>query len=723
MIRVSGFEFALFFLFSFFEVCSQQKIAVDDFSINNTFQAKSVTGINWMKNGKYYTSLVENKIIKYNIMTGLPVETIIDGKTFPALEINSYSFSDDENKILLASEVKNIYRRSFVAEYFVYDLSTKNLTKLSSNGKQSYASFSPDGSKIAFVRANNIYYVSLSDMKEVSVTEDGKFNSIINGTTDWVYEEEFSFVEGFYWSPDGKKIAFYRFNETDVKEYNLQVWGKKSYPVDYRFKYPKAGEANSQVEIWIYNVESKLKVKADLGPENDIYVPRVTWTNNAELLSVRKMNRLQNKLELLHVDAMTGSSRIVLTEKSETYIDIEFVDELIYLKDGKHFIATSESSGYKQVYVYSMAGKLVRQVTSGDFEVINILGLDEKASILYYVSTEPSPIERQFYAIQLDGKRKIKLSRTEGQHTIDISTDFQFYIDHHSSGEQPVVASLYQTKGNKLIKILEKNEQLIEQVRKFNVVKKEFFTFSNSSGDELNGFFLKPYNFIAGKKYPLVIYQYSGPGSQNVGNNWAGNHFYFHQLLTQHDFIVAVIDPRGTGGKGEKFKKSTYKQLGKYELEDIIQAATYFSSLPFIDPERLAIWGWSYGGFMSALAMTKGAGIFKLGIAVSPVTNWRFYDTVYTERYLQTPQLNPEGYDSNSPVTYADKLQGKFLLIHGTGDDNVHFQNTVVFQNALIHAGKQFSSFYYPDKHHGIMGGKVRRHLYTQMFEFIQQNL
>jgi dipeptidyl-peptidase 4 len=714
---------ALFLVLSSQLANGQKEISIDDFSTNNTFQAKAVSGINWMKDGKFYTSLVDNRIVKYNVTTGEEVEVIFDAKSFPSLQISYYLFSGNESKILIASELKNIYRRSFVADYFVYDVPTKNLKKLSSNGKQSYAAFSPDGTLVAFVRANNLFYVSLSDMSETQVTDDGKFNYIINGTTDWVYEEEFSFVDGFYWSPDGKKLAYYRFNETDVKEYNMQVWGKKSYPADYRFKYPKAGESNSVVEIWVYNLETKVKTKCDIGTEKDIYIPRVKWTNDPELLSVMRLNRLQNHLELLHVNARTGESKVILEEKSETYIDVEFVDDLIYLKDGKHFIATSESSGYKHLYLYGMDGVKKVQITSGAFEVSAVLGVDEKLRTLYYTSTEVSPLERHFYSTQLDGKRKSRLTYAEGTHSINLSSDYQFYIDHYTTGVQPAVASLYHTKGNKLIKVLEKNEELVAKLKEYRIVKKEFFSFRNTNGDELHGYFIKPRSFIAGKKYPVVLFQYSGPGSQNVSNNWAGNHFFFHQFLAQNDYVVAVVDPRGTGAKGEKFKKSTYKQLGKYELEDLLESAKYFAGLPFVDSGRLAIWGWSYGGYMASLAMTKGAGVFKVGIAVSPVTNWRFYDTVYTERYLQTPQLNGPGYDDNSPITHADKLAGKFLLIHGTGDDNVHFQNTVLFQNALIHAGKQFQSFFYPDKHHGIPGPKSRHHLYTQLFEFIKANL
>lgn len=711
----------------FFACCitgyAQKQITVEDFTTKNTFPQKTVRGINWMKDGKFYSTLENNKVVKYNITTGQPVETLVDGSTLnPKIDIQDYSFSADEKKLLLSTDFQSIYRRSFTANYFIYDLAGKSVKPLSAKGKQSYAAFSTDGSKVAFVRENNLFYVTLSDMNEVQVTDDGEFNHIINGTTDWVYEEEFSFVDGFYWSPDGKKLAYYRFDESAVREYNLQRWGKTLYPTDYRFKYPKAGEANSTVEIWIYNLDSKQKVKADIGTEKDIYIPRVKWTADANILSIRKLNRLQNNLDILHTNASTGASTVVLNEKSETFIDLEFTDDLIYLADGKQFIYTTERDGYKHLYLYGMDGKLVKQITQGSFEVSQLIGFDEKTKTLYYTSTEVSPLERHFYAITLNGK-KTKLSQAPGMHTINMSSDFQFYIDYYTTAAHPTVVSLYKTKGNALQKVLEDNGSLAKVLDEYGFAAKEFFAFKTVDGTALNGYMLKPKNFDASKQYPVLVYQYSGPGSQNVNNLWGGSHFFFHQMLVQKGYIVAVIDSRGTGGRGEQFKKLTYKQLGKYELEDHIAGAKFLSTLEYVDDSRIGIWGWSYGGYMSSLAMTKGAGTFKMGIAVAPVTNWRFYDTIYTERYLQTPQLNASGYDDNSPSTYANKLQGNFLLIHGTGDDNVHFQNSVVLEDALINAGKQFTSFYYPDKHHGIQGAQTKYHLYTLMLNYVQENL
>jgi dipeptidyl-peptidase 4 len=719
---------ALLFISLLMSVSSfaQKQITVDDFTIRPTFSQKSVYGINWMKDGKFYSSQDENKIVKYNVTTGQPVETIFDGDaTSPKIALQDYEMSSDEKKIILMTERESIYRRSFKAEYFIYDVVSKQVTKLSSNGKQSYATLSPDGAKVAFTRDNNLFMVDLATMNEVQITNDGKFNHIINGSTDWVYEEEFSFAKAFYWSPDSKRIAYHRFDESNVREYNLQKWNKgQLYPEDYRFKYPKAGEENSLIEIWSYDVSTKQKVKADIGTEKDIYIPRVQWTNNPSILSVRRMNRLQNNLDVLHVDVTTGSSKVVLNEKNSAYVDIDYCDDLTYLNDGKHFVFSSEKSGFKHLYLYTMDGKLVNQITSGAWEVTQFLGLDEKAKTVYFLSTEGNHLGRQFYSISLDGKKKTRLTKPEGMHSINMSGDYQFYIDYHSSANQPLTVSLFKTKGNMLIKVLENNSALQKTAEEFAIRPKEFFTFKTVDGSMLDGYFLKPKDFDATKKYPVLVYQYSGPRSQNVSNSWGGGHFYFHQMLVQKGYIVAVIDTRGTGFRGEKFVKITYKELGKYELEDHMEGAKYLSTLPYVDKDRLGIWGWSYGGYMSSLAMTKGAGSFKTGIAVAPVTNWRYYDNIYTERYMQRPQENVSGYDGNSPTTYTNKLQGNFFLIHGTGDDNVHFQNSVALQDGLIAAGKQFHSFYYPDKNHGMSPGiRTRAHLYSMMVDYLLEKL
>jgi dipeptidyl-peptidase-4 len=712
---------------------AQQKknITVEDIWQRNTFRMSSVHGVDWMKNGQFYTSQVQDNnsgaahVIRYNITTGQIADTVFNGNTVALagrpFGFDSYGFSPDETKILFATETEPIYRRSFKASYFIYDLGSRQLTPLSTGGKQSYATFSPDGSKVAFTRDNNLFYVDLASKREIQITKDGEFNKIINGSTDWVYEEEFSFAQAFFWSPDGKKIAFYTFDESEVKEYNMQVWGTL-YPVDYRFKYPKAGEKNSVVGISVYHLDNNNIVKMDVGPEKDQYIARINWTQNPDLLSMRRMNRLQNKLEVLHAEANTGKSNVVLTEKADTYIDIN--DDLTYLQDGKHFIFSSELGGYKHIYLYDINGKLKKQITRGNWEVDEVVGVDEKRGVVYFTSTEVSPMERHFYSINLNGKNKKKLSEGAGTHTINMSTDFKYYLDYYSSANVPVVVKLHEGKDGKMLRVLEDNKALNSKLASYDISPLEFFSFKTpSEGVSLNGYMIKPSSFEENKKYPVLMFVYGGPGSQQVKDSWTGGNYLWYQMLAQKGYIVVCVDNRGTGGRGAEFKKVTYANLGKYETVDQIETAKYLGSLPYVDKSRIGIWGWSFGGYMTSLAMTLGADYFKTGIAVAPVTNWRFYDSIYTERYLKTPQLNASGYDDNSPVTYADRLKGKYLLIHGTGDDNVHFQNAVAMQDALIKANKQFESFYYPNRNHGIYGGNTRLHLYKMMTDFLDRNL
>ncbi|MBC6410727.1 MAG: S9 family peptidase [Ekhidna sp.] len=698
---------------------TQKKIRVEHVT-DGTFRERSVKSLNWMKDGQFYSALEENKIKKYSVLSGEEVETIVDGDELDLL-IGSYGFSDDESIVLIMTDRQPIYRRSYTAIFYLYNRNSKEVKKLS-EGRQSYAAISPDNSKVAFTRDNNLFYVNIASGEEVSVTTDGKFNYIINGSTDWVYEEELYITKAFEWSPDSKKIAYYRFDEANVREYNMQMWNDGAlYPEDYRYKYPKAGEDNSVIEIHAYEIESGKKTKLDIGAETDIYIPRIYWTRDANLLAIQRLNRLQNQLDILHANVSTGSSEVILTDKSDTYIDFPFCDDLTYLKNGKQFLFSSEKNGYKHFYLYNMDGSLVNQITKGDFEALEMVGLDQDKNILYYTSTEESPLEQQLYAIALSGKSKKKLSNEEGHHGINMSGDCSYYMDYFSSADEPLVVVLYQSKGNRKIKVMEDNQDLKKKLREYAFVNKEFFTIKNDNGEELNTYFLKPVDFDAGKKYPLLIYQYSGPGSVNVNKRWSSGSFVLHQYFAQNGYIVAVIDSRGTGNRGEAWKKVTYKQLGKYETEDLISAAKILGSYDYIDKERIGIWGWSYGGYMSSLCILKGNDVFKTAVAVAPVTAWRYYDTIYTERYLQRPQDNPEGYDENSPVRHVNKLKGNYLLIHGTGDDNVHFQNSVALQNELLNAGKQFDSFYYPDRPHGM--GDRRGHLYRMMADYIMEKL
>lgn len=705
-------------------VFAQQKaVSLEDVFKKGTFNQKSVHGINWMKDGQYYSSLINDghpKVVKINIATGEQEAVLIDGQQL-GINFSNYFFNNDETKALLASDVENIYRRSSKGVYHVLDLASGKVQELMNGEKISYATLSPDNTKVAFVKDNNLYYVELETNKVHQITHDGKWNHIINGSADWVYEEEFSMSQAFSWSPDGNKIAFLRFDESEVPEFNMQMWGAL-YPEDYKFKYPKAGEKNAEVSIHIHDLEADKTLTVDAGEEKDIYLPRIYWGGNSETLSFIRLNRLQNQMDLFHANVATGESKLVVRETSDTYVDLNYNDNLQYLQDGKGFIRTSEQDGYKHIYHHDMEGNLIRQITTGEWEVTDLIGVDESSNTLYYVSTELSPLERNLYSIRLNGKRKELLTPEKGTHGINMSRDFKYFIDYYSTANAPLLVSL-NTSSGKEIKVLEDNEDLRKRMATFAMAPKEFFQFETVDGTLLNGYLLKPADFDESKEYPVLMYVYGGPGSQTVTNSWGGSRDFWHHHLAAEGYIVASIDNRGTGARGKAFKDLTYANLGKIETEDQIAGAKYLGSLPFVDSDRIGIWGWSYGGYMSSLGLMVGNDVFKAAIAVAPVTTWRYYDTIYTERYLQTPQLNAAGYDNNSPITHVNKLKGNFLLIHGTGDDNVHYQNAVDLVDALIAADKQFETFYYPNRNHGIYGGNTTWHLYSMMTDFIKRKL
>jgi len=630
-------------------------------------------------------------------------------------QFSAYSFNNDEDKILLESGKEKIYRHSYLADFYVYDRSTGKIQSVSDNGKQQLGTFSPDGSNVAFVRDNNLFIKELDTNVELQITQDGVRNEIINGAPDWVYEEEFGFSLGFRWSPDGKKIAFYRSDERKVHQFHMTIYGNL-YPGTYEFKYPKAGEDNSVVAIHVYDLESGKTISMDIGEETDQYIPRIKWTKDPEILSIMRLNRLQNHLDILHANALSGDSRVVYSETNRSYISEASDNTITYLPDGESFIVNSERDGYFHLYLYNFKNGRIAPITSGDFDISSFMGFDEKHQRLYYSSYEESSIERHVYSINLDGSKKQKISTQPGTNQASFSSTFAYYILTHSSSNTPPLITLHNQKG-KLIRVLEDNEELKATMAEYGYAKNEFLTVPTKSGLKLNAWIIKPVGFDPDKKYPLFMYVYGGPESQNVIDSWGRRGAWF-QYLTQHGYIVACVDNRGTNGRGEAFRKATYMQLGKLETIDQIEAAQWFGSQPYIDAERIGIFGWSYGGYMTSLCMTKGGGTFKMGIAVAPVTTWRYYDTVYTERFMRTPQENPEGYDDNSPINFAGGLEGKFLLIHGTGDDNVHFQNSVDFTEALVQANKQFEMQFYPNKNHGISGGNTTFHLYSRMTNF-----
>ena len=721
----------LFFLLSFAliisacateEVSDKKPVTLEAIFKDNSFATRGIGTIRWMNDGQYYSATENNNgvvsLVRKDVTTGEAVETILTSEEI-GFQFSTYAFSEDEQKVMFSTEREGIYRRSSKAIFHVFDLKSSKLQTLSNGEKVMYATFSPKGDKAAYVRDNDLYIVDLSNMRETRITRDGKWNQIINGNADWVYEEEFSMSQAFQWSPDGSKIAFWRFDESGVKEFNMQLWGDL-YPEDYKFKYPKAGEDNSEIQIKVYNLQNNRTRTMDIGTETDIYVPRIFWTRNNNTLSIMRLNRLQNRMDLLHANVNTGKTQTVYTEESKTYL--EYSNNLQYLSNNQSFILSSEKDGYRHIYHYGVDGQLIKQITTGNWEVSSVLGIDEANQKIYFTSAEKSPIERHLYSVNFDGEGKNEMTSESATHNFNWSPDFKYYIQTMSASNFPNKITLHSGDGSQ-IRVMEDNASSAEQLREFDIAQKEFFSFTTSEGTELNGYMMKPSNFDPNKKYPVLMYVYGGPGSQTVQNSWHGTRDYWHMHLVNQGYIVGSVDGRGTGARGKDFKHITYGILGKYEVVDQIEAGKYLADLPYIDENRVGIWGWSYGGYMSSLSLFLGSNVFKTAIAVAPVTSWRYYDSIYTERYMSTPQLNGDGYDAFSPETHAAKLEGNFLLIHGTGDDNVHFQNSIMMVDKLVEADKQFESFYYPNRAHGMRGGNATWHLYNKMTDFILRKL
>ena len=710
---------------TYFGAFSQQvskEITLEDIYSDRTFSERSVRGVRSMNDGEHFTTLEESrKIVKYSYKTGETIEILFNSAD-DNFRINNYQFSSDESKLLLAVNADYIYRRSFKADYYIYDIQSKKLTELSTNGKQMFAAFSPKADKVGFVRNNNIFIKDLETNEEKQITSDGKYNQIINGGTDWVYEEEFAFTRAFFWSPEGEKIAFYKFDESDVRIFNMTKYNGDLYPENYAFKYPKAGEDNSIVSIHVYNLNTLETKSIDVGPETDQYIPRIKWTKENNQLAIIRENRLQNHIEILIADTNDGKSKVIYSEKNKRYI--ERIDDtyMTMTDDGKQFVINSEKDGWNHLYLYDIEGNFINQITKGEWDVTQFVGIDSDSKMIYYQSAEESPLNRSVYSIKLDGSNKKKLSEKKGSNRANFSNGFKYYINYYSNANTPTYITLHNKKGQ-LIRVLEDNTKLKETVQKYDFSEVQFMQINTPSSDwDLNAYMIKPKDFDPNKKYPLFMYLYGGPGSQSVLDSWSRGRGYY-QYLAQQGYIVVCVDNRGTGARGEEFKKLTYGELGKYETIDQIEAAEYLSNLDYIDENRTGIFGWSYGGFMSSSCLFLGSNVFEMAIAVAPVTSWRYYDSIYTELYMGLPQDNPDGYDDNSPLNHADKLKGKYLLIHGTADDNVHFQNAIELSEKLVQANKQFDMQFYRDKNHGIYGGNTSLHLRKKMTNFILENL
>ncbi|MCF8307928.1 MAG: S9 family peptidase [Bacteroidales bacterium] len=706
------------------------KVTLADLWKKGTFRAQGIRGLRSMDDGTHYTTLEKRSmIIKHSYETGEVVDTLVNAKELDAdfKRIQGYSFNADETEIMVYTKRKKIYRRSFTAEFYVIDLADNLVTPVSENGRQQLATFSPEGGKVAFVRNNNIYIKDLSSKEEKQITHDGEKNKIINGAPDWVYEEEFGFKKAFEWSPDGEKIAYMKFDESRVKEYSMKIYAGAAphrkendpYPEIRKWKYPKVGEKNSILTVHVYDLDSEKTTEMDVGEEIDQYIPRIRWTTSPDKLSIFRLNRLQNHLEILIANPETGKSEVMYSEKNEYYIAEKNLDYINYLEDGKHFTLLSEMDGWSQLYLMNMDGTIDAKLTKGNYDVTEYYGFDKEEKRFYFQAAKDSPLRRDVYSVDMQGNDLRKITEKQGTNSASFSKGFKYYINTFSSAQQPHYITLHNKKGE-TIRVLEDNKALQSKLDTVPHSLKEFFSFKTSDDVKLNAYMIKPLDFDPAKEYPVLITQYSGPGSQSVRDSWS---FGWKNYLAQEGYVVVSVDPRGTGARGEEFRKMTYKQLGHYETIDLIESAEYLGKKDFIDKERIGIWGWSYGGFMTCLTMTKGEGIIDAGIAVAPVTNWRFYDNIYTERFMQKPQQNKEGYEENSPLNFADQLQGDLLLVHGSADDNVHLQNTMEFAEKLVQANKQFDMKIYTNRNHGIYGGNTRYHLYNLMTDYLNENL
>jgi len=718
---------------------AQKDISVEKIYKNRVFNSKSVIQFKVLKDGEHFVHLTESQYLtKHKITehdsTGDTIlnlnNLVIEGQK---LQIDNLSFSPDETKLLITTNIQYVYRHSFTATYYVYEFAQKTLRPLNTiYERQSLATFSPDGNYIAYVVDNNLFLSNLKTQEIKQITTDGYKNKIINGATDWVYEEEFGLVKGFCWSPDSKNLAFLKFNETEVSEYSLEYHYNELYPHNKRYKYPKAGEKNSTVSVYWYSViyeNSDLLISSE-ELENFEYIPRIYFSPTNKLI-IQTMNRHQNEMNLISIttektyQTINGKQELVLnteysefyTDKNNTYIDV--IDNVFFLKDGNFMLLTSERSGYKHIYKVGIDGT-ISQLTEGNWDVIELYGTDEKNQFVYFSAAKQSAIDKGIYKVELKNKKTHILSSEYGYNEANFTTGMHYFIKKYSTANTPAVYILCNNSGKEL-SVLENNDKLKENAKTHEFAKKEFITFELYKRT-LNGWMIRPNDFDSTKQYPVYLSIYGGPGSNTVTNSWDGS-MAWHQLLAQNGYIVVSVDPRGTQYRGKTFKDATYLQLGKYELEDFIDVAQQLKKRPYIDSNRIGIQGWSYGGFMTSLAMTKGNGTFKMGIAVAPVTNWKYYDNIYTERFMRTPKENEKGYHDNSPIYFANKLKGKYLLIHGSTDDNVHFQNSIEMINALVNANKQFDFFMYPNRNHGIYGGNTRLHLYTMILNYVKYNL
>ncbi|MBM6654058.1 S9 family peptidase [Bacteroides mediterraneensis] len=713
-----------------------QKVTLQDVA-NGTYRAQSIQGLKPMLDGEHYTQISKDhkRIVKYSFRTGKEVEAIFDvtkARNCELKRFDDYIMSPDESLILIQTETQPIYRRSFTAVYYLYNVKNRTLEPLSNNGPQQVPLFSPDSHQIAFVRNNNIYLIKLLfGNSESQVTKDGEYNKVLNGIPDWVYEEEFAFNRAFDFSADSRMIAYIRFDESRVPMYSFQ-WYKgmapektayATYPGSYDYKYPKSGAINSKVSVHTFDIKSHVTRKMELPIDSDGYVPRIKFTDDPEKLAIMTLNRHQNRFDLYMANPRSAVCKVAVRDEAEQYIKEQAYSNIAFYPE--NMVMMSERDGYNHLYLYTIGGNLVKQITKGKFEVKEFLGWDQKANVFYYTSNEESPLRTAVYKIDGKGK-KTKLSTRTGTNNALFSKNLNYYINTYSSAQTPTLITLNNNKGQEMVTLLD-NKELKNKISQLNMPTKEFFTFKTSEGVELNGWMMKPANFNPSKKYPVIMHQYSGPGSQQVLDKWGigsfGDGGMFEAVMCDKGYIMVCVDGRGTGGRGAAFEKCTYLSIGLKEAADQAETAKYLSTLSYVDGSRIGIWGWSYGGYNTLMSMSEGSGAFKAGVAIAAPTDWRFYDTVYTERFMRTPKENGDGYRASSAINHVAALKGKLLLIHGSADDNVHFQNFMEYNEALVQANIQFETQIYTNRNHGISGGNTRNHLMNRVVNFFLQNL
>lgn len=723
---------ALFMLTA--HVSAGGKITIPDIT-SGKFAAKTVNGINPIEGTDTYARISDDgkRVDCYSFKTGKLLRNLFDVSNTMGKKIDSfdgYILSPDGTRMLIQTKTKSIYRRSFTAVYYLYNIASRKLEPLSDGGPQQVPVWSKDGLQVAFVREGNIYLVKLLyDNAEVQVTKDSKFNEVINGLPDWVNEEEFGFNRALTFNADGTMICWLRYDEKDVKTYSLQMYkGMKPekqenavYPGFYSYKYPKAGEDNSKVTAWSYDIKSHRISKLQVPLDADGYMPRIKATDDASKVVVYTMNRHQDELCLYSVNPRSTVAQLIVKEHVEKYVKEEAMEAVTFI--GNNVLLPSDRSGFMKLYIYSMNGQLHRTI-GGDYDITAVYGYDAKTGDVYYQAAALGPSDRQVYVAHKNGKT-VRLSDKKGWNTALFSGDYQYFVNTWSDYNTPYVVTTRDNNG-RVISTLQDNADLKAKVAESGFAKREPFSFTTSEGVQLNGWILKPLNFDASKRYPVIMHQYSGPGSQQVTDLWSagsmGQGGAFDSYLAQQGFIVVSVDGRGTGGRGADFEKCTYLKIGDLESKDQVEAALYLGSLPFVDKDRIGIWGWSYGGFNTLMSMSEGRGVFRAGVAIAPPTSWRFYDSIYTERYMRTPKENPDGYDVN-PIVRAQKLHGALLLCHGTADDNVHPQNSYEYAEALVQADKDFRELYYTNRNHSIYGGNTRNHLLRQVANFFVTEL